>query len=151
MYGKVMSIPDTAVYSYYVMVTRLRPGEIDGIIKGMEKGELHPRDVKMRLAKEIVTIFHSADEARRAEEEFVRVFRKSEVPEEMPEYLLHAEQTLLDVLAESGLVSTRSEGRRLIQQRAVRLDGGTVTDSNMLLTRKGVLQIGKRRFLRLIQ
>ena len=151
MYGKVMSIPDTAVYSYYVMVTRLRPSEIDGIMKGMKNGKLHPRDIKMQLAKEIVTIFHSADGAKRAEEEFVRVFRKSEVPEEMPEYLLNAEQTLLDVLAESGLVSTRSEGRRLIQQRAVRLDNEIVTDSFMLLTRKGVLQIGKRRFLRLIR
>ena len=69
----------------------------------------------------------------------------------MPEYRLGAEQTLLDVLTESGLVSTRSEGRRLIQQQAVRLDGETVTDSYMLLTRKGVLQMGKRKFLRLIQ
>jgi len=83
MYGKVMSIPDTAIHSYFVMVTRLLPDEIDRIIEGMNEGRLHPRDVKMRLAREIVTIYHSAAEAERAEGEFVRVFRKSELPEDM--------------------------------------------------------------------
>jgi tyrosyl-tRNA synthetase len=150
MYGKVMSIPDTAIHSYFVTVTRLRPHDIDGIMRGMEEGKLCPRDVKMRLAREIVAIFYSADEAKRAEAEFVRVFRKNESPEGMPEYHLHSKQTLLDVLTESGLVSTRSEGRRLIQQRGVRLDGEIVTDSNTPLAGKRVLLVGKRRFIRLI-
>lgn len=133
MYGKVMSISDKSMASYFAMVTRLRPHEIDEIMQKMEEQELHPRDVKMRLAKEIVTIFHSAADAERAEDESVRVFRKSELPADIPEYRLTGEQTLLDVLSESGLVSTRSEGRRLIQQLAVRLDGETVTDAHMLL------------------
>lgn len=150
MYGKIMSIPDTAIHSFFVMVTRLLPDEIDRIMVGMNEGRLHPRDVKMRLAREIVAIYHSAAEAEWAEEEFVRVFRKNEQPKDMPEYRLHAKQTLLDVLSESGLVSTRSEGRRLVSQRGVRLDGEIIADAHMLLLRKGVLQIGKRRFVRLV-
>ena len=132
------------------MVTRFKPREIEDIIQGMESGTLHPRDVKMNLAKEIVAIFHSTSDAQIAEQEFVRVFRQSQIPEKIPEYQLKAQQTLLDVLDQSGLISTRSEGRRLINEGAVRLEGKTVTDVNIILSRPGVLQVGKRKFLRLL-
>jgi tyrosyl-tRNA synthetase len=148
MYGKVMSLPDRAMGVYFRLVTRWTADQIEEIEGGLRSGKLHPRDVKMKLAREIVEIFHSPAEALQAEESFVRVFRQGDLPVEMPEYQLQPGQTLLDVLESSGLVATRSEGRRLIDQKGVRLDGEVLGDPNQPFPGAGVLQAGKRRFVR---
>ena len=148
MYGKVMSIPDKAMPVYFHLVTRWPAGEIEALEAGLEDGSLHPRDVKMKLAREIVEIFHDSQAAARAEGNFVRVFQQQDMPEDMPEYALAPGQSVLDVLQASGLVQSRSEGRRLIAQNGVRLDGEPLSDPNQAFPHPGVLQAGKRRFTR---
>ncbi|HSF83188.1 MAG TPA: tyrosine--tRNA ligase [Anaerolineales bacterium] len=150
MYGKVMSVPDKAMGQFFRLVTRWTPAEIAEIESGLAEGQLHPRDVKMKLAREIVTIFHSESEADEAESSFVRVFQQGDVPEEMPEFVLQDDLTVLDVLVAGNLVSSKSEGRRMIAQNGVRLDGITLEDANQVFPHSGVLQVGKRRFLRIV-
>jgi len=148
MYGKVMSLPDKAMGTYFRLVTRWTEAQIAELEEGMRSGRLHPRDVKMKLAREVVEIFHSPEDAQEAEDAFVRVFQQGDLPAEIPEYRLQAGQTVLDVLEASGLVASRSEGRRLIDQKGVRLDGELLGDPNQPFPGAGVLQAGKRRFVR---
>lgn len=148
MYGKVMSVPDKAMGQYFRLLTRWTPQEIAELESGIEENRIHPRDAKMRLAKEIVSIYYSEAAAERAQEAFVRVFQKGNIPTEMAEYVLTPDQTVLDVLVSGGLVNSKSEGRRLIAQNGVRLDGETLKDANQAFPHDGVLQVGKRRFLR---
>ncbi|MDD5468414.1 MAG: tyrosine--tRNA ligase [Anaerolineales bacterium] len=150
MYGKVMSIPDMAMGSFFRLVTRWTPKEIEAIEADLQVGKQHPRDVKMKLAREIVEIFYSAEAARQAEEAFVRVFQQGDLPEDMPVYQLKGGQSVLDVLVEGKLVGSKSEGRRLMEQHGVRLDGETLADANQEFPRAGILQVGKRRYLRVV-
>ena len=150
MYGKVMSVPDQAMNQYSQLVTRWTPAEIAMLEEEMREGRLHPRDLKMKLAREIVSIYHDDDAALKAEEEFVRVFQHRDMPEEMPEYRFLPGQTVLDVLLAGALVSSKGEGKRMIEQRGVRLDGETLQDASQAFPHPGVLQVGKRRFLRVI-
>jgi len=148
MYGKVMSVPDKAMSDYFRLVTRWSTAEITELESGLAAGRLHPRDVKMKLAREIVDIFHGAEAAERAEKDFVRVFQQHDLPGDILDYTLQPGETVLDVLVTGGLAPTRSEGRRLVSQGGVRLDGEVLSDPNQLFPRPGVLQAGKRRFLK---
>ncbi|NOZ28245.1 MAG: tyrosine--tRNA ligase [Chloroflexi bacterium] len=152
MYGKIMSIPDSAMLNYFNLLTRYPPSRIREIEEGLRSGKLHPRDVKMELAREIVSIYHGDEAVGPAEEHFKRVFQQRKLPEDMPEYRLAQPQSVLDVLVGAGLVSSRSEGRRLIRQGGVRLDGQVVQQIDMPITPNGerVLQVGRRRFVRIV-
>jgi len=150
MYGKVMSLPDKAMHLYFRLVTRWTPPEITEIEKGIADGSLHPRDVKMKLAREIVSIYHTEEEAARAESEFIRVFQQGDVPEDLPEFRLQEGQNVLDVLVSGELVSSNSDARRMIQQSAVKLDGNLLNDPYQPFPGPGVLQVGKRKFLRVV-
>jgi tyrosyl-tRNA synthetase len=152
MYGKVMSIPDEAMLSYYNLVTRFTPAEIAQIEADLKSGKLHPRDAKMKLAFEIVSIFHGDDAARKAEEHFRQVFQRRNLPKEMPEYHLEGPVGILDLLREVGFVKSKGEARRLIQQGAVKVNGTPVKEIAFVLEPPGdgrVVQVGKRRFLKL--
>ena len=151
MYGKVMSIPDDAMIKYFRLATRLLPGDIDLIEKDLESGQLHPRDAKMKLALEIVTIFYGSSEALKGESAFIRLFQKGNMPDDMPEITLQSGETVLDIMVKASLVASKNEGRRLIQQNGVRLEGEVLTDSQVEVTRTGVLQVGKRKFVRLVK
>jgi len=151
MYGKVMSIPDKAMGQFFRLVTRWTPPEIADLERGMAEGRLHPRDVKMKLAQEIVSIYHDKVAAARAEQEFVRVFQRGDVPVEMPELALRDGQSVLDVLLAGHLVSSKSEGRRLIDQHGVRLDGEVLMDPTQPFPGSGVLQVGKRKYLKVVR
>jgi tyrosyl-tRNA synthetase len=148
MYGKVMSVPDKAMGAYFRLLTRWTPDEITALENDLANGRIHPRDAKMKLAYEIVSIYHSPEAAAHAEQEFVRVFQRHDLPDEMPEYTLLEGQNVLDVLLAGGLVSSKSEGRRLLEQHGVRLDGEILTDGNQSFPHPGVLQVGKRKYLR---
>jgi tyrosyl-tRNA synthetase len=148
MYGKVMSIPDKAMGQYLRLVTRWTPVEIDRLERSLADGTLHPRDAKMTLAREIVAIFHGEEAGKQAEEEFVRVFQHGDIPEEMPELVLQPGQTVLDILQAGNMIASKSEGRRLIEQHGVRLDGEALNDPNGPFPHAGVLQVGKRKYLR---
>ena len=148
MYGKVMSLPDTAMPVYFRLVTRYAPPQVKAVEEALAQGKRHPRDVKMELAREIVSIFHTEQAAVEAEEQFKRVFHSRQAPEEMPEYTLQAGQTLLDVLVATKLVASKSEGRRMVEQKGVRLDGEVLPDTQVVFPHVGVLQVGKRKFVR---
>jgi tyrosyl-tRNA synthetase len=136
---------------YFRLVTRWTPKEIQDLERALESGEFHPKKAKMKLAREIVTIYHGEEAAREAEAEFVRVFQEQGEPEEMEEYILKAGQTVLDVLDESGIVNSRSQARRMIKQKAVRLDDEKLLDPHQEFPGSGVLRVGKRRFVRVVK
>ena len=148
MFGKVMSIPDMAMGKYMRLVSRWTPHEIEVIEKDVASGALHPRDAKMKLAHEIVSIFYSEADAGSAQEAFVKMFQQKEIPDEMPEYQLEAGQTVLDVILAGQLAPSKSEARRLIDQKGVRLDGDILERGDVAFPHPGVLQVGKRKFLR---
>jgi tyrosyl-tRNA synthetase len=148
MYGKVMSVPDAAMPVYARLVTRWTPDEIANQVKQVESGALHPRDAKMALAREITGCFYGDPAAEKAQEAFVRTFQQHEAPQEMPVYTLRGGESLIDVLVSSRLAASRGEARRLVEQRGVRLDGAVLTDPLAAFPHAGVLQVGKRHFLR---
>jgi len=151
MYGKVMSLPDHAMLDYFTLVTRYQPDQIAALRAGLADGSLHPRDVKMELAREIVSIFHGDAAAQQAEEHFRTVFQERELPPDMPIHVVEAPTSIVELLAASGLASSKGEARRLIQQGGVRLDGEKVASIDQVVTveKDAVLQVGKRKFLRL--
>ncbi|GAB4460143.1 MAG: tyrosine--tRNA ligase [Anaerolineales bacterium] len=148
MYGKLMSIPDFAMSTYMRLATRWTPHEIEALEKEVTSGRMHPRDAKMKMAFEITSIFYGEAEAQSAQETFVRMFQKKETPDEMPEYRLQEGQTILDVILAAEMASSRSEARRLIDQRGVRLDGEVLERGDAPFPHPGVLQVGKRKFVR---
>ena len=148
MYGKLMSIPDSAMGIYMRLATRWSPQAIEALEKEIQSGQLHPRDAKMRISFEITSIFYGEAEAQKAQDAFVKTFRQKEIPDEMPEYEVQAGQTVLDVILAANMAASRSEARRLFDQRGVRLDGMTVERGDIAFPHPGVLQVGKRKFLR---
>ena len=153
MYGKVMSIPDSAMRNYAELVTSWHPDKIDELFAELKAGKLHPRDLKMMLAREIVSLFHSPEDAQRAEAYFIRTIQKHELPEDMPELTVGPEDTVVDLLVRAGFSRSKGEAKRDIKGKGVRLNGETVQDI-ALHPQPGpdgmVLQKGKRRFVRLL-
>lgn len=148
MYGKVMSIPDAAMGQFARLVTRWQPAEVAAFEAGLKSGSVHPRDAKMRLAHEITATYYSEPQAAQAQEAFARLFQQGQAPVDMPEYRLQPGQTVLDVLLAAGLVASKSEGRRMFEQKGVKLDGEVLEKFDAPFPRPGVLQVGKRRFAR---
>ena len=159
MYGKTMSLPDQLMFRYFELATMLSIEEQRRLKDGLTQGALHPRDLKMRLAREIVTIYHGKEAALQAEKEFKRVFQQRELPEDIPDFNLAP--TMLDsqgfiwlpkLMLLAGLASSTSEGRRLIQQGGVKINGEKITDpAYKLVPLNGmVIQAGKRKYVRLI-
>ena len=148
MYGKLMSVPDIVMGKYMRLVTRWSPQEIDKLEQELTAGTLHPRDAKMKLAREITSIFYGDADSQKAEEMFIKTFQQKETPEEIPEYNLRSGQTVLEVILDAKLATSKSEARRLFDQRGVRLDGETLERGDTPFPHRGVLQVGKRKFLR---
>ena len=151
MYGKVMSLPDKAMGQYFRLVTRWSATKIEGLEKDLAQGLAHPRDVKMQLAREIVEYYYGDQAAAQAEEDFVRVFQQGSQPEEIPQFVYQPGQAVVQVLVDSGLAGSKSDARRLVAQNGVRLDGETLADPNQPIPHPGILQAGKRRFVRLVE
>jgi tyrosyl-tRNA synthetase len=149
MFGKVMSIPDKAMPVYARLATEWTPEKLHAFETGLSSNSLHPRDAKMKLAFGITTVFYGEEAARNAQEQFVSTFQKGNIPDEMPEYQLIEGDNLIDVMVSQKMASSRGEARRLIDQQGVKLDGEAVNDMDTELKAGQVLQVGKRRFLRL--
>jgi tyrosyl-tRNA synthetase len=148
MYGKLMPIPDFAMGKYMRLVTRWHPHEIEQMERRVQAGELHPRDAKMKMSFEITSIFYGDPDAHKAQDAFIKTFQQKEVPDEMPEFALQPGQTILDVILAAKMAASKSEARRLFDQKGVRLDGETIERGDMAFPHPGVLQVGKRKFLR---
>jgi len=146
MYGKVMSWPDTLMPVAFEICTRVPMDEIKNILAG------DPRDAKMRLAREIVTLYYSADDAAKAEENFVKIFQKKEAPEEVEEVKIDSEKiNILELLVETKLAASKGEARRLVEQGGVKVGDQIINDINEIveISAEGVLiQKGKRHFVK---
>jgi tyrosyl-tRNA synthetase len=151
MYGKVMSVPDSAMGLYYRLLTRFPPEKIAAVERELQSGGLHPRDAKMQLAREIVDIYHGEEAGASAEEQFRLVFQKSELPADIPVAAVRGGERLVDLMVDQGLAKSKSDARRLVEQGGVKLGGEPVKDPNGVVPLEGdpVLQVGKRKFVRL--
>jgi tyrosyl-tRNA synthetase len=154
MFGKTMSIPDDAMGQWFRLAA-YRPGtEVAEILDDLSSGARHPGETKRELARSIVARYWGEPAAVEAEAAFDRLFRQHAVPEDVPEHRLGGDEEvwLPALLNEAGLVSSNGEGRRMLQQRAVRINGDQVAvDSLPRIELIGaVLQVGKRRFVRLV-
>ena len=152
MFGKVMSISDDLMWRYFELLSFRPMDEIEAWRRGIEQGD-NPRDVKVRLAEELVERFHSREQALKAHEAFVARFQKGQMPDEMPELQLAAVPggyPITNLLKDADLVKSTSEAMRMIKQGAVRIDGERVADSSLLVDAGSiaVYQVGKRRFAR---
>ncbi|MDW8052741.1 MAG: tyrosine--tRNA ligase [Armatimonadota bacterium] len=161
MFGKIMSLPDALMKHYFVLCTDVPLDEIEALERDWTSGKLNPRDAKRRLAREIVSMYHSPEAAERADEEFMRVFSQRQAPSEAPEvtipaHLIREDGTvpLAVLIASIGYASSNSEARRLIQGGGVELDGKRVSDPMAALPadelRGRLLRVGKHRFARLV-
>ncbi len=148
-FGKVMSIPDSLIEQYFELCTDVGEQAIATMIKEMKAGK-NPRDYKIKLAKEIVTIYHGVDEAVYAEEQFINQFQKHEMPDEMTGVKLSGNYQLTLLLTEIGAAGSNSDAKRLIEQGGVKIDGAKILDANaQVSTHSGmVIQVGKRKFWR---
>jgi tyrosyl-tRNA synthetase len=155
MFGKVMSIPDKAMPIYYKLILGKSPEEISALQRGLAEGTVHPNEAKMTLAREIVSIFRSPEDAAAAQARWNEVFRGGTgIPEDIPVEVLAAPERITDILRRLNMVASGSEARRLIEQRGVRLDDAPVDDVFAevdLASLPAVLQVGKRRFVRLVR
>lgn len=149
MFGKTMSIPDELIEKYFVLATDLESEAIESVRADLAAGA-NPRDLKLRLAKEIVGIYHGETAAADAEKEFISVFSEQGIPEDIETYASAAASiNILDLLLESGLASSKGEARRLIQGGGVKLEGEKIADINRMVdlhTDPQLLQVGRRRF-----
>lgn len=153
MFGKVMSISDELMWKYYELLTDLGPSEISNMRSEISNGE-NPRNIKVRLAKLIIADFHSQADADAAEDDFNRRFVQKEIPDVIEEQQISAgNYNLAQLLADTGLASSKGEARRLIEQGGVKINGekATAANADIAVTADGVLlQVGKRKFLKLI-
>lgn len=151
MFGKVMSIPDKLISQYFTLATTIDPVEVAAITKELRKKTTNPKHLKVRLAKEIVQLYHGEQKAEQAAGEFSNVFSKKALPATMPTASIRSgEHQPINVLVGHKLASSRSEARRLIEQGGVKLNQQPITDwnANVTIHDGDVLQVGKRNFLR---
>jgi len=155
MYGKIMSMKDDLMVKYFILCTKMPLREVENIEKELKAEKVNPRNVKANLAREIVAIYHGEEDARKAEEEFNRIFREKELPSEMPEVRVKAgEYQILDFLAENKLAPSKTEAKRLIMQNAVKINGQVENEWQKTLKietgKETIIQIGKRKFAKII-
>jgi len=153
MYGKVMSIPDQAMPAYFRLITRYTPDQLAAVERGLADGSRHPRDTKMELAREIVSIYHGDAAVAPAEEHFKTIFQKGALPADIPTVMLADAPLLVEFIVAQKLAASKGEVRRLIEQGGVKVDGQTVTDitARLEVTAEAVVQVGKRRFVKVVR
>ncbi|HDL18552.1 MAG TPA: tyrosine--tRNA ligase [Bacteroidetes bacterium] len=155
MYGKTMSITDNMIVNYFELATDIPDSEIQKVKQQLNDPAVNPRNIKAKLAFEIVRIYHGETAAKKAEEEFNRVFREKSLPSDMPVYRYAAKDGaiwIVRLLVSAGLTATNGEARRLIKQGAVSIDGKKISDANLEFSPAAgtIIKVGKRRFLRIV-
>ncbi|USK56770.1 tyrosine--tRNA ligase [Cytobacillus solani] len=154
MYGKAMSIPDELMDKYFELVTDLTPVQIQKIKEEIKSGILHPRDAKMLLGKTIVRMYHGLDAAEQAEQHFIQVFQQGSIPDEIPviEWRGNEEISIIDLLVNVKLFQSKSEARRMIENRGIKINGEKVRDvqQQISITDGLIIQVGKRKFVKMI-
>ena len=152
MFGQIMSWPDTIITLGLELCTDVSMEEISQINQEIKQGKMNPRDAKVRLAKEIITVHHNKKAAQEAEKEFNKIFQKKERPSEMPVYKIKAQQIdVLDLLFKIKLASSKSKAKQLIEQGGVKIDNVKIKDWKEKITIKDkmIIQVGKRKFVKI--
>lgn len=159
MYEKAMTIPDELIIKYYELVTDILPWEIDKIKQSLESGEVNPRDVKMKLATEIVKLYHGEKEAIESEEHFKNVFQKGLIPEDIKEIEITSQELventnklaiLVGLIRKANFAPNNSEAKRLIAQGGVKINSVKVENPAELVLNNGdILQVGKKNFAKI--
>lgn len=149
-YGRTLSIPDDLIGRYFEFSTEVSKDELEKINNDLKKGISNPRDLKRRLAREIVTIYHNEEKAINAEKEFDALFIDKDDPDDMPEYKLRGSEKLVSVMVKNDMVTSNGEGRRLITQGGVKINKEKVEDIHTTLEPKNelIIKVGKRKFLK---
>jgi tyrosyl-tRNA synthetase len=153
MFGKLMSIPDTLILKYLTLTTRLPESEISEIEMRLNTLGTNPRDIKERLAHEVVKLYHSERDAKFARDEFRKVFREKGIPGEIPTYELKGKSIwIVKLLVDSELAPSRSEARRLVSQGGVKINGEMIRDIDFEIAAENelIIKVGKRKFLRVV-
>lgn len=155
IYGKTLSISDDLIYTYFELVTNIGSGELASIKAELQDPQTNPRNLKRRLAREIVTLYHSSDDAVMAEEEFDRIFIKKELPDDIPLYeweYSSADINITELIAKVNLAPSKSEARRLVQQGGVTFNNEKISDPSAVIKieKDNILKVGKRKFLKII-
>ena len=148
MYGKAMSIPDSLISKYMELLTDIPIEDIKNYVKSMENGE-NPRNIKGILAKEIVKIYHGEAEALNAEEEFKRIFSSKGLPDEIEEVSVNKDDNILNILSVCMSSESKSNLKRLVSQGSVTLDNEKISDINAVISKEGILKVGKRNFFKI--
>ncbi len=153
MYGKILSIPDALIPTYFLYALFYDAAAVEEIREKLAGGEFLPRDIKRRLAREVVARYTSEGTAQKAEEEFDRIFIRKDAPEHMEGHVVGAAMAVVDIMVEAGLAPSKGEAKRLIQGGGVSINGEKIDDVNYVYqpSDEAVLKVGKRRFLRLVQ
>jgi tyrosyl-tRNA synthetase len=150
MFGKTMSVPDELLLNYFELAARMNADELKDVKKRLKVE--NPRDLKMELAKRIITMYHDEKAAEKGEEHFTTVFQKKELPDEIEEGTLEGEKwNIVDLICELDMSDSKSKARTLVEQGAVKVDGEKVEkiDVELSLSKDGnLIQVGKRKFLR---
>lgn len=146
MYGKVMSLKDELIEKYFLLCTNISEEEIESSIKETFKD--NPKEAKMKLAREIISIYHSKEEAKKAEKNWTKTFSEGGSPENIQEVCVNEKTKLSEIALQNDLVSSNAEWKRMISQNAVSLNNEKISDINTE-ARNGILKVGKRRFLKI--
>ena len=151
MFGKLMSMDDGLIVKYFIYLTDLSMKEIDEIDKAIKAGQ-NPRDAKVKLARTIVSMYHGEEAGANAEQEFFNIFKKGGLPDEMPEFEMNGDRNIIDLLELCGLIESRAEGKRLIKEGGVKINGDRVPDISVSvhLEKDMIVQVGKRRFAKIV-
>ena len=152
MYGKAMSIPDELMMRYYMLVTDMSIEEQEDLAAKLENNEVHPRDVKMQLARTIVRLYHGEEAAAAAEEHFKQVFQKRALPSDIPDYEMdkpEGEIFIPQFCTDAGLTASNGEARRSIKAGAFKINGEKYQEENIVLEEGMIVQMGKRKFIKL--
>ena len=146
MYGKVMSMQDELIVDYFTLLTRVPMAEVEEIKTQLANNSLHPMDAKKKLAHTLVSMYHSDIEADKADEYFKKTIQDKEIPADVPEFELGAEKDVVSALVQSSLVKSKSEARRVLEEKGVKINGTVVEDMSTTLSSGDVLQKGKFNF-----
>jgi tyrosyl-tRNA synthetase len=155
MYGKTLSIPDSLIYDYFLLATDVSAAELGSLKKDLDGKSVNPRDIKRRLARTLVTMYHDEASGAAAEQEFDKIFIKKDVPDEVKEFqyrVTNDKVGILQLLLDTKMAGSKGEARRLVEQGGVSIDGVKVADINahiQLLT-PVILKVGPRRFLKVV-
>jgi tyrosyl-tRNA synthetase len=151
-----LSIPDNLIYIYFELATDISTSELNGIKHQLDEAKVNPRDIKRKLARTLVRMYHSEEDAIQAQEEFDRIFIKKEIPDQVEEFNIdenNSEFNILDLILKVNFAPSKGEARRLVTQGGVSIDGSKVADFNMQvkLSDGMILKVGKRKFIKFIK